>query len=372
MLINPLHVEGLDVTGFRGFSYLRIDGFNKVNLIVGKNNVGKTSVLEALRLVLLEGDRQKIVDILTSREEYSFRRYGNTNAREEAPLAFEALFFDRPEIERGSASFEILARRVVGSSHLLVSSTWLTRTPIGDDGISRYVESDDLFGPTGDGVQGLAIDFNDRRTLTPFSAMSRTRLQRIPSAPTEIPVTYLPSSGLTNAELGRVWDGVALTEDEDEVLDGLRIISPAIEKLVLVQNPVRPDRMMMAKLKGFYDPVPFRSLGEGVNHLLGVFLSIVRSKGGVVLIDEVENGVHYSVQKALWRLIFKQARRWNVQVFATTHSWDCVGGFEEAAILEHEDDSVLVRIENRDGEIRPVMFSAREVSIAKDEDIEVR
>ena len=62
-----------------------------------------------------------------------------------------------------------------------------------------------------------------------------------------------------------------------------------------------------------------------------IVLSLVNARGGVLLIDEFENGLHYSVQLDAWRMIFNLAQSLNVQVFATTHSWDAVESFQTAA-----------------------------------------
>jgi len=167
---------------------------------------------------------------------------------------------------------------------------------------------------------------------------------------------------------------VTLTEDEQEVICGLRLISSSIEKLVLVQGPGRRsnERIMMVKLAEFRDAIPFKSLGAGMNHLLGVFLALIKARESVLLIDELENGVHYSVQPVLWDLIFKQAANLNIQVFVTTHSWDCVEGFQIAANKQSDTSAVVVRLEEHKGSVKGVLFSSQEIEIARRENIEVR
>jgi AAA15 family ATPase/GTPase len=128
----------------------------------------------------------------------------------------------------------------------------------------------------------------------------------------------------------------------------------------------------MAKLKEFAEPAPFKSLGDGVNHILGIVLSLVQSKGRVLLIDEVENGVHFSMQPRLWRIIFEQARKSSTQVFATTHSWDCVEGFHSAS-SDAEVSAKLYRLEGSgNGVVKSIEFSKSEVEVARREDIEIR
>ena len=99
---------------------------------------------------------------------------------------------------------------------------------------------------------------------------------------------------------------------------------------------------------------------------------MMQAQGGFLLIDEIENGIHYSVQEQMWRLVIEQSARTGVQVFTTTHSWDCVLGFERAAKGSPNVPAHLYRLERTSAGIKSVDFSADEVAIAADERIEIR
>src|SRR5438045_2113512 len=86
---------------------------------------------------------------------------------------------------------------------------------------------------------------------------------------------------------------------------------------------------------------PLYSLGNGMLRTLGISLALVSVKDGILLIDEFENGLYYSVQPDLWQLIFQVARCLNVQVFATTHSWDCIEAFQKAASIDKQAEGIL-------------------------------
>ncbi len=113
-------------------------------------------------------------------------------------------------------------------------------------------------------------------------------------------------------------------------------------------------------------------MGEGMNRMLGIALALVNAKDGMLLIDEVDTGLHYSVLPDLWKLIFEVAHRLNVQVFATSHSKDCVEAFQQAADNNKDEEGILVRLEVQDGEVVPVTFDERMLNIATREHIEVR
>jgi AAA15 family ATPase/GTPase len=105
---------------------------------------------------------------------------------------------------------------------------------------------------------------------------------------------------------------------------------------------------------------------------LGISLALVNAKDGILLIDEFENGLYYSVQPDLWRLIFRVASRLNVQVFAITHSWDCIEAFQQASRSEQEVEGLLIRLESKKGSIVATLFDERQLGIATREHIEVR
>ena len=131
-------------------------------------------------------------------------------------------------------------------------------------------------------------------------------------------------------------------------------------------------RRAMVKLKGDSGPVPLRSLGDGALRLFGVALALANSRAGYLLIDEAENGVHHSVQRDYWRMILQTAQENNVQVLATTHSWDCVTGFAQAASELEDVEGVLVRLSRSGGDLRAVEYPEEELAIAAEQGIEVR
>ncbi len=110
-----------------------------------------------------------------------------------------------------------------------------------------------------------------------------------------------------------------------------------------------------------------------MNRLLGIILALVNTKDGILLIDEIESGLHYSVQPDMWRLIFETAAKLNVQAFATTHSWDCIEAFQEAAEA-HPEEGVLISLRRKQQEegIAAVLFDEKDLESVTRSYIEVR
>ena len=122
------------------------------------------------------------------------------------------------------------------------------------------------------------------------------------------------------------------------------------------------------------DRVSLRSLGDGAVRMFATVLAIPNAANGFLLIDEVENGIHHSLQRDYWTMVLRAAREFNVQVLATTHSWDCVAGFARAASDDEESEGLAVRLEadDEDGSVRAVEYTERMLKVAAEQGIEVR
>ena len=108
--------------------------------------------------------------------------------------------------------------------------------------------------------------------------------------------------------------------------------------------------------------------------MFATVLAIPNAANGFLLIDEVENGIHHSLQRDYWTMVLRAAREFNVQVLATTHSWDCVAGFARAASDDEESEGLAVRLEadDEDGSVRAVEYTERMLKVAAEQGIEVR
>ena len=200
--------------------------------------------------------------------------------------------------------------------------------------------------------------------------------QKSPNSDREIASVKCASIGPglpTNRMLATSWDNVALTEEEELSIRALRFIAEHVERVAVIGFPSRAEPSMVVTLKGNPLRVPLRSLGDGATRLFAASLALASSRDGFLVIDEAENGLHATVQRSFWRMVFGAAEEFNIQVFATTHSWDCVRGFARAAKENQQAEGVYVRLERAaDGEVRAVEYSEDLLNVAADQDIEVR
>lgn len=138
-----------------------------------------------------------------------------------------------------------------------------------------------------------------------------------------VPCCHVPSGLLSNGTLKLLWEKISGTSHSKRVIEALQLIDPKVEAFVFIGEApfvnIGNDQL-----------VPLKRSGEGMSRLLQLVLSMINAKGGLLLIDEFENGLHYSIQPRVWRLLMELATKLDVQVFATTHDWDCVKSLQQA------------------------------------------
>jgi AAA domain, putative AbiEii toxin, Type IV TA system/AAA ATPase domain len=305
---KPL-LDSLEIKGYRCFDNLKIEKLSQVNLIVGKNNVGKTALLEALWIYVNQGGNA-LPEILNSRNEDRLPPSFSGN-----PAIVSKYFFNRISADN---QFSII-------SPSKGSLTYRNR-----DGKFEY------------GGQPSAIASK----------------------------AFIRTDGLSSKDVITFWDKIELSPSEDDVVKSMKFISPDLVT-VRVRNVNTGERIPYAQVENFEEPFPLKSFGDGLNRLFGLALALVNCKGGILLIDEIENGFHYSILPDVWKLIFNTAKKLNVQVFATTHSKDCLEAFAAAA-HEHQGDGMFIRLQRQGEKIVAKSIDEERLALAVDYDVEVR
>jgi predicted ATP-dependent endonuclease of OLD family len=118
--------------------------------------------------------------------------------------------------------------------------------------------------------------------------------------------------------------------------------------------------------------LPTALMGEGVRRLMTFVFAIANCSRGVVIVDEIENGLHHSIMEKVWRAIGEAARTADCQVFATTHSYECIQAAQKAFANNGEDDLTLIRLEREGDTVRPVVISEESLATAMEFDWEIR
>ena len=365
--MGNLILNSLEIRNFRAFRDLKIEHLGRVNLLVGKNNVGKTSLLEAIQLYASQDSAPtSIWEIMRTRREVNEPFV----SVKEMLFALKYLFYGRNDIKPGLQPIQI---GPINSSEEKLSITvdWsIKETRMGTlDG--KLLEAGENY--TADNLAPLLNIQAAGTTRNYLIDPSLPQKDIIVLNPNEIPCIFIPSNGLSSQRLTELWDSVALTKLEADILIALRFIAPGLVDLNFVSTPLSGrERIPVVRIADYDEPLPLHGLGDGMLRALGISLALVKAKDGILLIDEFENGLYYTVQPDIWKLIFRVAYQLNVQVFATTHSWDCIESFQKAAQEDKQNEGVLIRLESKKGKIIATLFDEQELGIATREQIEVR
>ena len=145
--------------------------------------------------------------------------------------------------------------------------------------------------------------------------------------PDVAPVAFLPARGFSNSEAKRLWDKASLSDKDELLLNWLRIIDPDIRDLRYISDSESGVDLPYLKINGDRGRAPLSSMGDGLMRLFHIGLAMANASGGILLIDEFENGLHWETQRELWTALFRASKDFGIQVFATTHSTDCIRGF---------------------------------------------
>ena len=303
-MLNRIHL-----THFKGFTNTQIGPLRKVNLILGGQNVGKTSLLEAVH-----GCANRCMDDLGG----VFRQAEGNDVRR-------------------------FAESVLGSKDWRVDTWWGPRTGIENE--QRYmgaIPSTAAFGTIDIQGKKLSLASNTSSFSTKYVHASLYE-PFIQCTATSIPVH------LSGQQLMRDLYGAALKRKSKQALiQLLQAIEPRLNSLDDIS--LDGEQRLCADLKDHIEIMPVQQLGHGFNRLIFLYASLLSTNSDLMLIDEVENGIHYSALPVLMRGIQQVALNHNVQTLMTTHSWDCIRAACET-FAERPEDFQLIRLERvKDGQ----------------------
>jgi hypothetical protein len=207
--------------------------------------------------------------------------------------------------------------------------------------------------------------------------LDEVRQRRLKTSPEERPVSLVRAETPDADKLREFWGEIVLTDEESRVTDSLRILEPRIQRIAFVPVPTKSGYSpslegIQALLSGVATRMPLGTLGDGVGHMLTLSVAVSRSRHGFVMIDEIGTGLHHSVMPDMWRVLIETAERLDVQVFATTHSLDCV---RSLAWLANTQPELCrgVRMHRVDSErSKTVAYGPEEISIAAEQHVEMR
>lgn len=343
----------LQIRNFRGFGALEIDHLSAINLIAGKNNSGKTSLLEAVFLLSGAGNTQLAMN------DNGIRDLAPHGVSTGDPF-WKQLFFNRDM----GRSIEITARR--STRVLLTLKITSERQPTTEIPLDRtngtsttnflneQLLAFEYTGPSANSVksqirmkeQGFQVD--QPPTSPPFQAIILASRNR--------------NVHEDAVRLGRLRQ----QERGDMLLKALRVFEP---RLLSIEDKSSGGSPMIWGDIGWSELVPLSVMGEGMTQVARLVLSIASVPDGVVLIDELENGIHHTALPDVWRVIDEAARQFRTQIFATTHSMECIVAAHDSL---SNDRFRLHRLEIAEKTSRCITYEPDAIDSAIRNNLEVR
>lgn len=359
-------INTFSIRNFRTFDYLCLENLKRVNLIAGDNNTGKTALLEALwqfsapdqpdigwRLARFRGLDQ------VEQNQPSLDLFHGYSA--ESPI--EMMAMRENDKEPSSLRISLQPREVSltrlesgegdSSPHRLITE-------------SRYVL---LLNFESEGIQTQSSGWFVLRETAPGILQSGLEMQRPQSNDRPSSHLFAPRHRNPAMDDANKFGRIQLDGHEDAIVEAVKQFEPRLKRLVSI--PVNGESILHVDV-GLQRPVPAALLGDGIQRFLSVALAFANAKGGLILLDEVENGIHYSKLPVLWRAIAQFAEEFNVQVFATTHSDQCVRAAHETFSKLELTHLGFFRLDRVNGKIVAKSFDQDMLETAIEHNFEVR
>jgi len=352
----PKHISNFTLRNFRKFEEIQLENLGKYNLIVGDNNVGKTTLLESLlfandgnvlltNLAFAYAERNNTVRILSSENEEQYI----------LPKNFVADF-----IRRGSADIDytIIQDRLSWNYKLNKLSVPELQKLISSQ--AAGIDIDDYLGFITEGE----INYIDIPLIL-------KKVKPIDS----LKVPIIPFGKGFGKDLAQIYsDEIDKKKATRNIfLENMKIFIPEIERII-----IDTDRgEIEIEETGFEKTAPLHQYGEGANKLFRILVQLTLQKDNRLMIDEIDAGIHHSRFKQFWKIILRFAYHNNTQIFATTHNIECVRFFkeivEESEFASYKEDSRVITLrELPDRKIKAYTRTFDEFKYELDNEFEIR
>lgn len=363
-------ISELSVRNYRGFQDFSLRRCSAVNLFVGKNNTGKSSLLEALYLYACRMDVEVLQSIAVRRGEV----IEDPRGREVFSVDLSHFFNGHriknsraPSISSSGVSYAVK----VDDAETIASDIELLRFDEPAPSVRQPLHSLKI-------VESRNGADKDIQEVTVFEqgGVSATR-RNYNAVAARRKYHFLAPDSLDNYTLARLWNNILVSREEDSIVRALQILDDKVTSVAFLSGDPYSGRFVSKSAMGFVvgmegvaRRIPLGSLGDGMKRLMAIAAALSCAKNGAVFIDEIDSGLHYSAMRDLWRLVLRTAGSNNVQVFASTHSLDCIRGLSVLTEEALYRDFSLYSVNSADRQA--VHYSAEEIPRIIRNEIEVR
>jgi len=374
------NLESVTIHQFRGLRDLELKDLGRINLLVGLNNSGKTSVLEALSVychpldikVWLSTANQREQDIgvyrirLLDAIKWLFTHNSASIVEPDKPIilisstglfSVKKLIASYEEMEQISLSEESNIRNISNEEEIENEDT-----PRVKKGIKLKIE---VFAD--DGYQ-LSLFGEPPACITDFLLWEDERFYRLPGKrePSLKTSVVTPSSHRSEVGQFRLLSEATFQNFKADVIQLLKQIDNNISDIEILLPPEsissRFNIYIQHKKLGL---APVSTFGDGIRRLLHIALKLASVKGGILLIDELESTIHTEALQSSFQWLVKWCTEMDVQLFATTHSLEAVDALLE--VTESDSDLVLYRLEPKEGKTKVVRHDGHRLRRLREE-----
>jgi AAA15 family ATPase/GTPase len=319
------HLTYFKVENFKCFDTFEMDDIGQFNLIVGDNNVGKTSVLEAL---LFEED----VSAINGNYQQIIRDRNNFNG--DPYFIFEITqFIFNIKSKSNQVNYEIAFGKNEKQTFVLAQKAIKELSPE-----ERGIFESNIF-LKGAREQGKVISedsltlvwrINNKLIKVIGNSEVGARTLRFPNGKGYFPI--IRSSDFYNNDLASFFSFLSSGNKlmKDNLKEDISLLIKDVEEISLSNSIIPNQIIVVLSLQNIPNQIPLSSQGEGGVKFMRILLEMQIFKNERLMIDEIDNGIHYSRMKDFWKAVLISAKRNNVQLFMTTHSQECLKYFKEA------------------------------------------
>ena len=350
----------LKIQNFKLFKNFHLKDLPQILLIGGKNNSGKTSILEAIQMIFQCGNPSMFIDHLVQR--------GLRSIHNQPDIVFE------PAYHNFNLDQPIVFEYTLNSSQKKLEYHFSPRIE-GVQSIPAYNQSIEV--PKTPIGRGIRIIYGDETALLIQRERDLSLGEpqgnkiHLPSYNEEMRYVFLTSTSIVSSEVNaNRYSQLNKDKNTDGILERLQIIEPKIKSLSVVAF-TKLEPLIYADI-GIAKQIPLCLMGQGMDRLLSILLAISEARDGVVLIDELGIGFHYSVLSKAWDAIVTHAKANKTQLIATTHSREMVAKFVEGLPLDMRDDFQYMRVERQDKDIKSINYNFESIQTALESHFEFR
>lgn len=327
----------IEIIKYKKLINLKIEKLNRINIFAGLNNSGKTSLLEAIELLINQNDIYNFLEMQKRRAKFI-----NLN-----PLWLNREFQDSIELKgvfNNTSTFVKIDKIREEDENLNKEEPYLSTIQINSNFAEKNLISQNRLFQTKDEkiYKNIKIICNNSYS-TPFAIQNRTDLEKLYSK----------------------------SVDRDVFIDILDFIKENIDKDI---KDIRFTKEHIETFKVNHKDftADLSNFGEGLQRIFYIALQFASAENGVLLIDELENGIHYTLLEKFTEFIQKLADKLNVQVFLTTHSKECIEAFVNNG-YKNEDVSYNLIAQTLDGkEIKVINYTSESLLNKLSQNLEIR